>query len=72
MQVRRHNFFSIVDASGRLLTSLLALATFADVTTVTVKMLVCINLVSAVFVPLPTLKDSEGMEEVNEPLKEGV
>ncbi|XP_045614802.1 UDP-N-acetylglucosamine transporter TMEM241-like isoform X1 [Procambarus clarkii] len=72
MKVRRHNYFSIVDASGRLLTSLLALATFADVTTVTVKILVCINLVSAVFVPLPTLKDAEGMDEVNEPLKEGV
>ncbi|KAK8753698.1 hypothetical protein OTU49_001151, partial [Cherax quadricarinatus] len=72
MKVRRHKFFAIVDASGRLLTSLLALATFSDVTTVAVKVLVCINLFSAVFVPLPTLKDSDGIDETNEPLKEGV
>ncbi|KAK7072382.1 hypothetical protein SK128_001330, partial [Halocaridina rubra] len=73
MKVKRHNYFAIVDASGRLLTSLLALGTFPDVTSITVKILVCINLISAVFVPLPTPKISEdSTEETSELLKEGV
>ncbi|XP_066989279.1 UDP-N-acetylglucosamine transporter TMEM241-like isoform X1 [Macrobrachium rosenbergii] len=73
MKVRRHNYFAIVDASGRLLTSLLALGTFPDITPVMVKILVCLNLVSAVFVPLPIPKSvEESVEEVSELMKEGV
>ncbi|XP_064091927.1 transmembrane protein 241-like [Macrobrachium nipponense] len=73
MKVRRHNYFAIVDASGRLLTSLLALGTFPDITPVMVKILVCLNLVSAVFVPLPIPKPvEESAEEVSELMKEGV
>lgn len=52
MKVRKQTHFSVVDASGRLLTSLLALATFNDVTSLTVKILIGVNLFVGVFVPI--------------------
>lgn len=71
MKVRKQNFFSFVDASGRLFTSILALATFNDVTSLTVKILIGINLFSGMFVPIPTVHNSEEPDELMEPLTEG-
>ncbi|KAK3878854.1 hypothetical protein Pmani_000514 [Petrolisthes manimaculis] len=72
MKVRQQAYFSGVDASGRLVTSLLALGTFTDVTTVPVKILITTNFVSSVFVPVPAVKELEFVNEASEPLKEGV
>lgn len=60
-----------MDASGRLLTSLLALATFDDVTSLTVKIVIGVNLFVGVFVPLPTISIAEEPDEMTEPLVEG-
>lgn len=51
---------------------MLALATFPDVTTSMVNVLVCINLISAVFVPVPVPKDEDETEESVDLLREGV
>ncbi|XP_037782653.1 transmembrane protein 241-like [Penaeus monodon] len=72
MKVKRYPLFSVVDPVGRLLTSVLALATFPDVTTSMVNVLVCINLISAVFVPVPVPKDEDETEESVDLLREGV
>ncbi|MPC16454.1 transmembrane protein 241-like [Portunus trituberculatus] len=71
MKVRKQNLFSIVDATGRLFTSVLALATFNDVTSLTVKILIGINLLSGVFVPIPIAHSPEEPDEMMEPLTEG-
>lgn len=71
-QVRQQAYFSGVDASGRLVTSLLALGTFTDVTTVPVKILVATNLISSVFVPVPVVNELELVNDATESLKEGV
>lgn len=71
LQVRKQTHFSVVDASGRLLTSLLALATFDDVTSLTVKILIGVNLFVGVFVPIPIpVTAAEEPDELTEPLVE--
>ena len=60
-----------MDATGRLFTSVLALATFNDVTSLTVKILIGINLLSGVFVPIPIAHSPEEPDEMMEPLTDG-
>ncbi|XP_076061114.1 UDP-N-acetylglucosamine transporter TMEM241-like isoform X2 [Oratosquilla oratoria] len=72
MKVQSQNYFSVVDAITKLVTSVLALSIFPDYTSHTVKIFVGINLVSAVFVPQPKSKEVEMPDPMQEQLMESV